>query len=102
FPVLLVTAYGALANLYQSNIRWNMPSRLMILSVFGWAAGIIPAIVDGTIRSNLVLHNTQWVPGHFHFYLLLAVIPMTLALMFHVTGRRSATQAPPNSRADNV
>src|SRR5690606_12156302 len=50
----------------------------------------------------LVLHNTQWVPGHFHFYLLLAVIPMTLALMFHVTGRRSATQAPPNSRADNV
>src|SRR5690606_30748213 len=44
FPVLLVTAYGALANLYQSNIRWNMPSRLMILSVFGWAAGIVPAI----------------------------------------------------------
>lgn len=102
FPVLLVTSYGALANLYQSNIRWTMPSRLMILSLFGWAAGIIPAILDGTIRNNLVMHNTQWVPGHFHFYLLLAVLPMTLALMFHVIGSRNREQAPLDSGADKL
>ena len=66
FPVFLVTVYGALTNIYRSNMRWNLPSQLMILSLFGWAAGIWPAILDGTIRVNQVMHNTQWVPGHFH------------------------------------
>jgi cytochrome c oxidase subunit 1 len=81
-------------------MRWTMPSRLMVLSLFGWAAGIVPAILDGTIRINLVMHNTQWVPGHFHFYLLLGVLPMALALMFHVIGQRA--DAPPNNAADRL
>ena len=89
FPVFLVTAYGVLTNIYRSSIRWTMPSKLMVLAVFGWAAGIVPAILDGTIRINQVMHNTQWVPGHFHFYLLLGVLPMALALMFHLIGSRS-------------
>ena len=100
FPVFLVTMYGALTNIYRSGMRWTLPSRLMILSLFGWAAGIVPAILDGTIRINLVMHNTQWVPGHFHFYLLLGVLPMALALIFHVVGRRA--DAPPNSAADRL
>lgn len=100
FPVFLVTAYGALTNLYHSNIRWTMPSRLMILSVFGWSAGIVPAMLDGTIRINLVMHNTQWVPSHFHMYLLLGVLAMVLALMFHEIGSRG--NGPPNSTADKL
>ena len=100
FPVFLVTVYGALTNVYRSNMRWTLPSRLLILSMFGWAAGIVPAILDGTIRVNEVMHNTQWVPGHFHFYLLLGVLPMALALMFHVIGRRAA--APPDTGADRL
>lgn len=100
FPVFLVTVYGALTNIYRSGMRWTMPSRLMILSLFGWAAGIVPAILDGTIRNNLVMHNTQWVPGHFHFYLLLGVLPMALALMFHVIGARA--NQPPNTGADRI
>ncbi|MDN5843652.1 MAG: cbb3-type cytochrome c oxidase subunit I, partial [Alcaligenaceae bacterium] len=89
FPVFLVTAYGVLANIYHSGIRWTMPSRLMVLAVFGWAAGIVPAIIDGTISANMVMHNTQWVPGHFHFYLLVGVLPMILALLYHVIGSRA-------------
>lgn len=100
FPVFLVTAHGVLTNIYRANMRWTLPSRLMVLSLFGWAAGIWPAILDGTIRVNLVMHNTQWVPGHFHFYILLGVLPMALALMFHVIGRRA--DAPPNSASDRL
>lgn len=100
FPVFLVTMYGALTNIYRSNMRWTLPSRLLILSMFGWAAGIVPAILDGTIRINQVMHNTQWVPGHFHFYLLLGVLPMALALMFHVIGRRA--NKPPNTGTDRL
>ena len=95
FPVFLVTAYGVLTNIYRSDIRWKMPSMLAVLAVFGWAAGIVPAIVDGTIRVNRVMHNTQWVPGHFHFYLLLGVLPMILTLLYHVSGshRQAARSA---------
>ncbi|MGD9597130.1 MAG: cbb3-type cytochrome c oxidase subunit I [Steroidobacteraceae bacterium] len=100
FPVFLVTAYGALANVYRSGMRWTMPSRLMMLSMFGWAAGIVPAVIDGTISVNRVMHNTQWVPGHFHFYLLLGVLPMALALMYHVVGSRR--HSPPDSGADRI
>jgi cytochrome c oxidase subunit I len=98
FPVFLVTAYGVLTNIYRSNIRWKMPSMLAVLALFGWAAGIVPAIFDGTIRVIHVMHNTQWVPGHFHFYLLLGVLPMILTLLYHVSGGHR--QAARNSGID--
>lgn len=88
-PVFVITAYGALTNVYRSGIRWRLPSKLIMLSMFGWSAGIVPAIVDATIRVNQVMHNTLWVPGHFHFYILLGVLPMCLALMFHVIDGRA-------------
>lgn len=100
FPVVVVTAWGAFANLYRSNIRWTMPSRLLLLSLFGWIAGGFGAVLDSTIRVNRVMHNTQWVPGHFHFYLLLGVLAMVLAFMYHLIGER--TRTPPNSGADRV
>ena len=99
-PVFLVTAYGVLTNIYRSDIRWKMPSRLIVLAVFGWAAGIVPAIIDGTISVNKVMHNTQWVPGHFHFYLLLGVLPMILALLYHVIGSRA--QSPDDATSDKL
>src|SRR5678815_1802605 len=100
FPVFLVTAYGVLTNIHRSGMRWKMPSMLAVLALFGWAAGIVPAIIDGTITVNRVMHNTQWVPGHFHFYLLLGVLPMILPLLSHVVGSRA--RAPADSRADRL
>ena len=88
-PVFAVVGYGALTNIYRSGLRWRMPVILMVLAMFGWAAGIVPAIIDGTISVNRVMHNTLWVPGHFHFYLLLGVLPMLLAFMYHLIGERT-------------
>ncbi|MGH8687106.1 MAG: cbb3-type cytochrome c oxidase subunit I [Burkholderiales bacterium] len=89
-PVFTVTVYGALTNVYRSGLRWSMPSKLIVLSMFGWAAGVVPAIVDATISANRVMHNTTWVPGHFHFYLLLGVLPMVLAFMYYLIERDAA------------
>jgi cytochrome c oxidase subunit 1 len=86
-PILLVTAYGALVNIHRSGLKWDLPLRLIIFSLFGWAAGVLPAIVDGVIAVNLVMHNTQWVPGHFHFYLLLGLVPMLLGTMLYACTR---------------
>lgn len=85
FPVLVVTGLGALSIVHRSGIRWDIVSGLLFFAMFGWMAGVVPAVIDATIVVNSVMHNTLWVPGHFHFYLLLGLVPMTFALMYYVT-----------------
>ena len=97
-PVFTVIAFGALTNIHRSGMRWSLPAMFMVLAMFGWAAGIVPAMIDGTVSVNRVMHNTQWVPGHFHFYLLLGVLPMLLAFMYHLIGERAA----PGTRGDRL
>lgn len=93
-PVLAVTAYGALTIVHRSGLRWDAASSLLFLSMFGWAAGVLPAIIDSTIMVNLVMHNTLWVPGHFHFYLLLGMSAMVFGFMYHLgRGPAGATNA---------
>jgi cytochrome c oxidase subunit 1 len=62
------------------------------VSLLGWAAGTMPAFIDGTIQVNYVMHNTMWVPGHFHTYLLLGMITMVFGFMYYLTraGQASA------------
>jgi cytochrome c oxidase subunit 1 len=83
-PVLVVTMIGTLAIVHRSGLRWDPVSGLLFLSVFGWAAGVLPAIIDATIVVNNVMHNTLWVPGHFHFYLVLGLAAMLFAFAYHL------------------
>lgn len=95
-PVLAVTAVGVLANVHRSAIKWDLASSLLVLSVLGWAAGIVPAIVDGTIVVNQVMHNTLWVPGHFHIYLMLGMVAMVFAFMCWLGKEGGATERAPD------
>jgi cytochrome c oxidase subunit 1 len=71
-PVLAVTAVGALGIVYRSELKWD---------------AVAPAIADGTIVVNQMVHNTLWVPGHFHFYLILGTTAMILGFaLFLVRG----------------
>lgn len=87
-PVLAVTAYGALTIVYRSGIKWDVTSSLLFLSMFGWAGGVIPAVIDGTLRVNTVMHNTLWVPGHFHFYLALGLLPMVIGFCYYLSNSK--------------
>lgn len=80
-PLLVVTVLSLLAYLYRAPVRWDLPIALLVTGVAGWAVGVVPAIIDGMIGINRILHNTLWVPGHFHTYLLLGEIAMALGVM---------------------
>lgn len=80
-PLLAVTAFSLCLYLRGSNIKWDLASALLVLGVAGWSVGSVPAIVDGMISVNKVMHNTQWVPGHFHIYLILGTIAMSFGFM---------------------
>jgi cytochrome c oxidase subunit 1 len=50
--------------------------------VAGWVIGGLGAVIDVTITNNFVLHNTLWVPAHFHTYNALGNVLFSLAF-FH-------------------
>lgn len=87
FPILVVTGWGALTIIYRSGIQWNMASRLLFLSMFGWCVGVVPAVIDGTIAVNRVMHNTMWVPGHFHMYLIVGLVAMLFGFMYYLSNQ---------------
>jgi len=91
-PVLIITAYGALMIVYRSGIKWDMASGLLFLSMFGWTAGVVPAIVDSAIVVNHVMHNTKWVPGHFHLYMGLGVVAMIFGFTYYLAKYDSTIQ----------
>lgn len=48
----------------------------------GWVIGGIGAVIDATISNNFVLHNTLWVPAHFHTYNALGNVLFSLAFFY--------------------
>jgi len=92
-PVLAVTAAATLASVYRSGMKWNLTAGLLFAAVMGWSVGVIPAVVDGTIAINRVMHNTLWVPGHFHTYLLLGVVAMLFGFMYFLGLRTGASDS---------
>ncbi|MCQ0093133.1 cytochrome c oxidase subunit I [Roseovarius sp. M141] len=80
-PLLAVTAFSLLVYLRAGPVKWDLASALLVLGVAGWTVGVVPAVLDGMIMVNRVMHNTQWVPGHFHIYLLLGVVAMGFGFM---------------------
>jgi cytochrome c oxidase subunit 1 len=92
-PVLAVTAVGTLSNVYRSGMKWNVTTSLLFASILGWSVGVVPAVIDGTIAINRVMHNTLWVPGHFHTYLVLGVVGMLFGFMYFLATSAGASDS---------
>jgi len=85
-PATVVTVFGVFTQVYRSEIKWTFVPLAFVLGITGWIVGGFAAVVDSTIRFNLYLHNTLWVPGHFHTYFLLGVVLMFLAVVYYLIG----------------
>ena len=106
FPSLL-TAFNVIASMeiggkarggsglfgWILKLPWNEPSftaqaLAMILFAFGGAGGLINA----SYNVNLVVHNTAWVPGHFHLTVGTAVTLSFMGILYwllpYLTGKQ--------------
>ncbi len=88
-PSTVVTVMGVVAQIYQSNMKWSFAPLAVVIGIIGWIAGGFAAVVDSTILVNNVLHNTLFVPAHFHTYYLLGLLPMLIGYFYHALGSRS-------------
>ncbi len=94
-PVTAVTIFSALMLVWRSGMKWTLGAIFMYTGLIGWVVGGIGAEIDATVPFNLHLHNTLWVPAHFHTYLvggclLFAVGWVLLFLESRSTRRTSA------------
>ncbi len=83
-PSFIVTVVGALTLIYRSGIRWTVAPTLLLLGVWGWVLGGLGAVLDATIPVNQVMHNTMWVPAHFHTYYLLGAVAFVWGYLFYM------------------
>jgi cytochrome c oxidase subunit I len=91
-PPMTVTIYGGLVLVWRSGIRWSAAPLFTFMAMAGWAIGGFGAVIDSTISLNQFLHNTLWVPAHFHTYMALGVMFFLIGASYHLTpaltGRR--------------
>ncbi|MCC6240890.1 MAG: cbb3-type cytochrome c oxidase subunit I [Phycisphaerales bacterium] len=89
-PVTAVTVAGALMLVWRSRIRWSLGAIFLYSGIIGWVVGGIGAEIDASIAFNVHLHNTLWVPAHFHTYLLGGCLLFVLGWVFLLLESRSS------------
>lgn len=84
FPALVSTMLGGVLLVWRSGIRWRPAPLFLYLGMMGWAVGGTGAIMDSTIGINQYMHNTLWVPGHFHGIMATGVMFFFLGAIYHL------------------
>lgn len=90
FPSTAVTIIGALILVYRSGIKWTAVPLYIYLGLMAWAIGGFAAIIDGGF--NNTFHNTMFVPGHFHLYLLGGVAFIFAGTLYHIVGEHGGVK----------
>jgi cytochrome c oxidase subunit I len=88
-PSFIVTIVGALAVIYGAGLQWSVPSILIVLGIWGWVFGGLGALLDSVLPVNQLMHNTLWVPAHFHTYFILGAAAFAWAYLYHLLAELS-------------
>lgn len=90
-PAAAVTAFSVIVLVFGKRIRWSLVNLLFFIGVAGWMIGGIGAVIDATISNNMLLHNTLWVPAHFHTYNAMGNVLFSLAFFVWVADEFAGT-----------
>jgi cytochrome c oxidase subunit 1 len=64
-------------------LKFNMPMKFMLAGVMGFALGGGSGLLQANFAINLIMHNTQWVPGfHIHQMLLTGLSSILFAAIY--------------------
>ena len=81
-PAAGVTVFSVFIAVYRTKIKWSLTNLLFFLGIAGWVIGGLGAVIDATISNNIVLHNTLWVPAHFHTYNAMGNVLFSIAFFY--------------------
>ena len=64
-------------------IKLNMPLKFMLAGIMGFGLGGASGLLQANYSMNLIMHNTQWVPGfHIHQMLLTGLSNVLFAAIY--------------------
>lgn len=86
-PAAGVTVFSIFIAVYRTNIKWSLTNLLFFIGIAGWVIGGLGAVIDSTISNNIVLHNTLWVPAHFHTYNAMGNVLFSLGFFYWFSTR---------------
>ncbi len=69
FALTIVSAlslYSLFFTIYKSKYVWNAAGTALFLGLISWLSAGLSGVVNATIAFDQVVHNTLWIPGHFH------------------------------------
>ncbi|MEX2031500.1 MAG: cbb3-type cytochrome c oxidase subunit I, partial [Dehalococcoidia bacterium] len=74
-------------------LPWGNPALVgQLLAMLGFILGGISGSINASATMNLVIHNTSWIPGHFHLTVGTAVALTIMAMMYwmvpYLSGRK--------------
>ncbi|BFH73751.1 cbb3-type cytochrome c oxidase subunit I [Sulfurisphaera javensis] len=75
FMNLWATAKGA-------NVSWNILTAFTVMSFTGSIFSGVTGIANATITFDAIVHETMWVVGHFHGFILLSIVPAGFAVLY--------------------
>jgi cytochrome c oxidase subunit 1 len=82
---------SALGTIWQSRMRLTTPMLFALGFIFNFAIGGLTGIFNADVPTDINLHNTYWVVGHFHYTVVGGEIFALLAGIYYwfpkITGR---------------
>jgi len=76
FALVLPSAlslYSLGFTIYRSRFVWDAVGTAVFLGMLSWLLAGLSGIVNATIAFDTTVHNTLWIPGHFHHMALLNI-----------------------------
>lgn len=68
---------------WWKKLEWGNPILVtQILAMFTFLLGGITGLINASFNMNMIVHNTSWVPGHFHMTVASAVTMSFMGIAF--------------------
>lgn len=86
-----IKTFNWVASLYGGNIKLTVPMLFAISFVLGFILGGFTGVFVNIVPIDVVLHDTYWVVGHFHYIVLGGSVSAAFGAFYyllpHMTGR---------------
>ncbi|MEW9492022.1 MAG: cbb3-type cytochrome c oxidase subunit I [Candidatus Aramenus sulfurataquae] len=87
----MLTFFNLWATVKGANVNINLISAWTIISFAGAIAAGVTGISNATISFDAMIHDSMWVPGHFHAMIFWSIVPAGFATLYYMipmlTGR---------------
>ena len=94
FITIGLTFFVVLMTLWRARpIKMTMPVKFMLGGILGFMLGGAAGLMQANVALNVILHNTQWVPGiHVHELLLTGLGSIIFAVIYALLPKLTGTE----------